>query len=110
MRKFKVTVVITKEFEVEIDETKMTEEELDEFERDFYPLDEEDDRIKSMAGDYCRLRAELGPRFIDGYGYVLEKGEAPFGAKITDEEPNDAINLLSYSDYIDDIDTYVEEL
>ena len=110
MRKFKVTVVTTKEFEIEIDETKMTEEKLDEFERDFYLLNEESDRYKSMAGDYCRLRAELGSRFIEGYGYVLEGGKVPFGAKITDEEPNDAINLLSYSDYIEDVDTYVEEL
>ena len=107
MRKFKVVVTTTKEFEIELDDKKITEEELDDFESAFYSLNEEDDRIKSMAGDYCRLRAELGERFIEGYGYVLEKGRIPLWAKITNEKPNEAINLLSYDE---DVDIDVDEL
>lgn len=101
MRKFKVVVTTTKEFEIELDDAKITEEELDGFESAFYPLDEEDDRIKSMAGDYCRLRAKYGQGFIEGYGHVLEKGRIPFSAKIANEEPNDAINIVDYDDYED---------
>lgn len=103
MRKFRVTVTTTKEFEIEIDDEKITEEELDGFESTFYPLDEEDDRIKSMAGDYCRLRAQFGQCFIEGYGHVLEKGKVPLSAKISNEKPNDAINILDYYD-----DDYIE--
>ena len=65
MRKFIVKVTTTKEFEIELDDEKITEEYLDSFESVFYPLDEEDDRIKSMAGDYCRLRAMFGQCFIE---------------------------------------------
>lgn len=54
-----------------------------------------------MAGDYCRLRAKFGEGFIEGYGHVLEKGRIPFSAKIANEEPNDAINIVDYDDYED---------
>ena len=101
MRKFKVVVTTTKEFEIELDDAKITEKELDGFESAFYALDEEDDRIKSMAGDYCRLRAKYGQGFIEGDGHVLEKGRIPFSAKIANEEPNDAINIVDYDDYED---------
>lgn len=40
MRKFKVVVTTTKEFEIELDDAKITEKELDGFESAFYPLDE----------------------------------------------------------------------
>lgn len=104
MRRFRVVVTTTKEFEIELDDEKITDEELDAFESAFYPLDEENDRIKSMAGDYCRLRAKFGQCFIEGYGHVLEKGKVPLSAKISNEKPNDAINIL---DYYDD-DDYIE--
>ena len=107
MKKYKVTVEITKEYEIEIDETKITEEDLDGFEEVFYPLDEESDRYKSMANDYCRLRAMEGDGFIEGYGYVLENGKPSFGAKINNYKPNDAINLTSIDDEGDyDISVY----
>lgn len=96
MRKFKVTVTQEKEYEIEIDENKMTEEELDSFEEFFYDLDQEDDRIKSMAGDYARLRTIGFSDFIEGYGYVLEDGEVPLEARFHDlkkEDINDGINF-----------------
>lgn len=105
MRKFIVKVTTTKEFEIELDDEKITEEYLDSFESVFYPLDEEDDRIKSMAGDYCRLRAKYGQGFIEGYGHVLEKGRIPFSAKMVNVEPNDAINIVDYNGD-DDIEVY----
>lgn len=80
MKKFKVNVEINKEFEIEIDETKITDEVLDNFEKYFYKLDEEEDRIKSLANDYCRLRALGFGGSIEGYGFVLEDGELPSGA------------------------------
>lgn len=98
MKKYKVTVEITKEFEIEINETKITKKALDGFEEVFYPLDEENDRYASMANDYCRLRAMEGDRFIEGYGCVLEKGEIPFSAKIGGYKPNTGINLASFDD------------
>lgn len=101
MRKFKVVVTTTKEFAIELDNAKITEEALDAFESVFYPLDEEDDRIKSMAGDYCRLRAKYGQGFIEGYGHVLEKGRIPLSAKMANEEPNDAINIVDCDVYED---------
>lgn len=107
MRKFRVVVTTTKEFEIELDDEKITDEKLDGFESVFYPLDEEDDRIKSMAADYCRLRAEFGQCFIEGYGYVLEKGRVPLSAKISNEKPNDTINIL---DYYSDENIEVDEL
>lgn len=105
MRKFKVIVTTTKEFEIELDNVKITEEVLDGFESVFYPLDEEDDRIKSMAGDYCRLRAKYGQGFIEGYGHVLEEGRIPLSAKFANEEPNDAINIVDYDTY-EDVEVY----
>lgn len=105
MRKFIVKVTTTKEFEIELDDEKITEEYLDSFESAFYPLDEEDDRIKSMAGDYCRLRAKFGQCFIEGYGHVLERGKVPLSAKIANEEPNDAINIVDYDTY-EDVEVY----
>lgn len=101
MRKFIVKVTTTKEFQIELDDEKITEEYLDGWESTFHPLDEEDDRIESMAGDYCRLRAELGQSFIEGYGFVLERGSIPFAARWNHEEPNDAINLLSCEKSVD---------
>lgn len=98
MRKFIVRVITTKEFEIELDDKKITEEYLDNFESSFYPLDEEDYRIKSMAGDYCRLRAEFGQCFIEGYGHVLERGKVPLSAKLNNDKPNDKINILNYYD------------
>ncbi|WP_415316165.1 hypothetical protein [Clostridium perfringens] len=107
MKKYRVTVEITKEFEIEIDETIITEEALDGFEEVFYKLDEENDRYASMANDYCRLRAMNGDSFIEGYGYVLENGEPSFGAKINKEKPNTAINLIESDDEGDyDITVY----
>ncbi|WP_302579508.1 hypothetical protein [Clostridium saudiense] len=105
MRKFIVKVTTTKEFEIELDDEKITEEYLDSFESVFYPLDEEDDRIKSMAGDYCRLRAKFGQCFIEGYGHVLERGKVPLSAKLNNDKPNDAINILDYYGD-DDIEVY----
>lgn len=105
MRKFIVKVTTTKEFEIELNDEKITEEYLDSFESAFYPLDEEDDRIKSMAGDYCRLRAKCGQCFIEGYGHVLERGKVPLSAKLNNDKPNDAINILDYYDD-DDIEVY----
>ena len=105
MRKFIVKVTTTKEFEIELDDEKITEEYLDSFESVFYPLDEEDDRIKSMAGDYCRLRAMCGQCFIEGYGHVLERGKVPLSAKLNNDKPNDAINILDYYGD-DDIEVY----
>ena len=54
MRKFKVKITQQKEYEIEIDENKINKETLDNFERYFYSLDQEDDRIKSLANNYCR--------------------------------------------------------
>ena len=105
MRKFIVKVTTTKEFEIELDDEKITEEYLDSFESVFYPLDEEDDRIKSMAGDYCRLTAMFGQCFIEGYGHVLERGKVPLSAKLNNDKPNDAINILDYYGD-DDIEVY----
>lgn len=96
MRKFKVTVTQEKEYEIEIDENKINKEELDNFEKYFYNLDEEDDRIKSLANNYCKLRAIGLYGFIDGYGYVLEDGEVPFEARshgLKKEDINDGINF-----------------
>ena len=90
---------------IELDDEKITEEYLDSFESVFYPLDEEDDRIKSMAGDYCRLRAKFGQCFIEGYGHVLERGKVPLSAKLNNDKPNDAINILDYYGD-DDIEVY----
>ena len=89
MRKFKVTVTQEKKYEIEIDENKMTEEKLDSFEEFFYDLDQEDDRIKSMANNYCRLRAIGLNGNIEGYGYVLEDGEVPLEAQFYDFEKKD---------------------
>ena len=82
MRKFKVTVTQEKEYEIEIDENKTNKEVLDTFETYFYNLNQEEDRIKSMASDYARLRAIGINGFIEGYGYVLEDGEIPFEARL----------------------------
>lgn len=102
-RKYRVTVEITKEYEIEIDDEIITEEQLDAFESVFYKLDEEDDRYKSMANDYCRLRAIYGNENFEGYGYPLEHGKVPYMRDKSDV--NKGINLTSIDDegysYID---------
>lgn len=98
MKKYKVEVEITKEYEIEIDENLITEEMLDHFEKYFTKLNEEDDRYTSYVNEYCRLRAMLGERFIEGFGYAFEKGEIPFSAKFNNDKPNKGINLTSFDD------------
>ena len=98
-------MLVTPRLNLKCDDEKITEEYLDSFESAFYPLDEEDDRIKSMAGDYCRLRAKFGQCFIEGYGHVLERGKVPLSAKLNNDKPNDAINILDYYGD-DDIEVY----
>lgn len=101
MKKYKVNVELSKEFEIEIDETKITKEVLDNFERYFYKLDEEDDRIKSLANDYCRLRATGFEGSIEGYGYVLENGKLPNGAilqGLSIDDINSGINFKVIDD------------
>ena len=113
MRKFKVTVTQEKEYEIEIDENKMTEEELDSFEEFFYDLDQEDDRIKSLANNYCKLRAIGFSGFIEGYGYVLEDGEVPFEARFHDlkkEDINTGINFKIIDEDEEYPDIEVEEI
>lgn len=103
MKKYRAVVTTIKEYEIEIDETKMTEEELDGFEAVFHKLDEYDDRYKSMAHDYARLRSIFGESFIEGYGYVLQQGKVPGIAKLNGYEPDGSINLIEYDDdgYVD---------
>ena len=108
MKKYKVTVELTKEYEIDIDENKFTEEDIKNFESYMYKLDEEDDKYKSLANDYCRLRAIGFDGFIEGYGYVLENGKVPFGVK--DKDVEKGINFK----VIDDGESYpninVEEI
>lgn len=85
----------------EIDETKITNEVLDHFEKYFYELDEEEDRIKSLANDYCRLRALGFDGAIEGYGFVLEDGKLPSGAILRGleiEDINSGINFKTIDD------------
>ena len=113
MRKFKVFVTQEKEYEIEIDDDKITEEELDSFEELFYDLDQEDDRISSMARDYARLRAIGFSGFIEGYGYVLEDGQAPFEAimrGLGDKDINTAINFKAIDEDDSDPEIEIEEI
>ncbi|WP_125153650.1 hypothetical protein [Clostridium rectalis] len=113
MRKFKVEVITTKEYEIKIDETKIDKEVLDNFERYFYDLDVEEDRIKSMANDYCRLRATGFDGSIEGYGFVLEDGKVPFSARFSGLEEKDITNGIDFK-VIDDgtqgLEIEVEEI
>lgn len=96
MRKFKVNVEITKEYEIEIDETKITNEELEAWESVFYDLDIEEDKLASYVANYCELRANLGTGFIEGYGVVTEKGKKPYGVK--DIEINEEMKIIKAYD------------
>lgn len=98
MRKFKVVVEITKEYEVEIDESKLSEEDLEAWESVFYDLDMEEDKLTSYVSNYCEIRARLGNGFIEGYGVVLKKGEKADGYFIEDKEVNDEIKILKADD------------
>lgn len=113
MKKYKVTVELVKEYEIEIDENEITEEELENWESVFYKLDEEDDKYKSMANDYCRLRAIGFEGAIEGYGYVLENGKIPSGARLMGLTEKDITNSINFK-IIDDGESYpyinVEEI
>lgn len=105
MRKFKVTVEITKEYEFEVDDTVITEELLENWESVYHTLDDEEDKYASLAYDYCRLRAIGFEGSIEGYGFVLENGEIPRGARLMGlkkEDINDSINFK----IIDDGESY----
>lgn len=101
MRKFKVKIDISKEFEMDIDESKITDEVIKNFEKNFYNLNEEDDKIKSLANDYCRLRAIGNTGNIEGYGYVLEDGELPLEALLQDISVENITNGINFK-VIDD--------
>jgi len=109
MRRFKVVVEITKNYEVEIDESKITEEELEGWESVFCDLDMEEDKLTSYVSNYCEIRARLGDGFIEGYGVVLKKGKKADGYFIKDEEVNDEMKILKADDE-GCTDVYLKEL
>lgn len=103
MKKYKVTVEQTKEYEIEIDETQFTQEHIKMFEAAMWNLDEiRNDKYASIAYELARIRAlDLSH---EGFGYPLIKGENLF----CDGEENTAFNFTEIDE--DDCDIDVKEI
>ena len=75
MKKYKVEVTITKEYEVEVDENIINEDFRKEFEQYMWTLDDEDTQ-EAFAKALAEQSARLGVNeFIEGFGRCAQSKE-----------------------------------
>ena len=93
IRKFKVEVIIEKEYEIEIDDTKFDENFIKDFTRFFHEIED----LKDIAKDLAVHQAILGSEYshIEGYGNVTRNNKAAnFGIKTDSLTTGLNINLI----------------
>jgi len=96
MKRFKVTVTKTDEYEVEIDENIINDEFMAEFKKNFFDID----TLQVHAENIAQLKSRFDPEFFEGYGPIMIDGKAPH--HYPKAELNGInINVLSEDEYIE---------
>jgi ferredoxin-thioredoxin reductase catalytic subunit len=114
MKKFRVTVTRTTEYEVTVDETKWNNEQRKHFERYFWPLEDYEDSdenpdVEAAAG-FAQGLAEQSIRlgvntFIEGFGQCARDEES---AKLWNSRDYHKDNQCTDGLYIEETDDDVE--
>lgn len=118
MKKFNVTVTRVDEYEIEVDENIWNEKELKEWEKSFFPVNDQKDLAKILAGSVMKLGSDHG--FIEGFGYVRMKRKSGdlmshfrSGKKGIEQVPDDEYDKGLSVRIIDEDDDYeydIEEI
>ena len=120
MKKFRVTVTRTTEYEVTVDETKWGSEEQKDFERYLWDLpiysDNHDNPDVKAAGGFAMALAEQTSRlgrgtFIEGFGKCgTDKEAVDYWNKQQDHKDDQYTDGLYISETDDNIETEIEEV
>ena len=101
MKKYKVTVTRTTEYEVEVDENIYTEENRESWEHTFWNLDG-DEPTESFARGLAEQSIRLGVNeFIEGFARVMENKEQAERYKEHCDDINDNMFIREVDDYIE---------
>ena len=100
MRKFKVTVTRTVDYEVEVDETVYTDEARKGWEETFWRLDP-DDNSEAFACALAEQSVRLGVNeYIEGFGCVVQDKDQAEIYKKCRGDINDNMFIREVDDYI----------
>lgn len=120
MKKFKVTVTRTAEYEVTVDEKKWGFAEQQSFERSLYRLpcyvDKDGNLDVEAAGGFARALAEQTSKhgigkFIEGFGMCgTDKEIVDYWNKLPDHKDNQFTDGLYISENYDEIESEIEEV
>ena len=109
MRKFKVTVTRTVEYEVEVDETVYTDEARKGWEGTFWTLDQEDN-AEAFACALAEQSVRLGVNeFIEGFARVMQDKDQAERYKQYHDDVNDNMFIREIDDYIESESEEVED-
>ena len=121
MKKFKVTVTRTTEYEVEVDETLWSAEEREKWQRTFWDLNptsyEGENPDEEAAAEFAAALAEQSARlgcnqFIEGFGMCAQDKE--YADAWNKMEHSSGTNLCTNGLYIredyDDVESEIEEI
>lgn len=100
MKKYKIHIEQTKEYELELDENIINDDFIKKFEKDFFTLDEIDnDKLASLAYQVGYSKAACGD--YEGIGYPLE-----YGRNFMDDGCEN--KGLNFTEIDEDDDYYIE--
>ena len=109
MRKFKVTVTRTVEYEVEVDETVYTDETRKGWESTFWTLDHEDN-AEAFACALAEQSIRLGVNeFIEGFSRVMQDKDQAERYKQYHDDINDNMFIREVDDYVESESEEVED-
>ena len=101
MKKYKVTVTRTCEYEVEVDENIYNEENRESWEHTFWPLDG-DEPAEAFARGLAEQSIRLGVNeFIEGFACVTTDEESAKRKKEYRDDVNDNMFIREVDDYIE---------
>lgn len=107
MKKFKVEVTKTWDFEVEIDETVWTEENIQNWKKVFYNVDTLEEIVEILA----TMFAEQGEgQFLEGFGVPMIDRAIPFPQMLTAEGCSNVSKDISINAASEDIEADVTEI
>ena len=109
MRKFKVTVTRTVEYEVEVDETFYNDETRKDWEGTFWKLDQ-DDNAEAFACALAEQSVRLGVnQNIEGFACVMQDKDQAERYKQYHDDINDKMFIREVDDYIESESEEVED-
>ena len=109
MKKFKITVTRTVDYEVEVDETVYTDEARKGWEGTFWALDPEDN-AEAFACALAEQSIRLGVNeFIEGFSRVMQDKDQAERYKKYHDDINDNMFIREIDDYVESESEEVED-